>query len=255
VMWRGAADGAGRRSERGVEGPMGVPGAGVVAARADVARFKIAEVSTRTGRVLSSGAVRQPTPLADRPLHLVALLTAGFMGGLLIYTLRRGEIKALPSPFRPGGLLRRSVASATDMAVGLVLAGVLWRVTPAELLTMQTLLGSVSDAAPIWAALGLTAAHSTVGDILVGGSIGKLVLGCRVGVVVTAEGAPDRVRRASGRAVVVRNLIKWSLLPAVILAAVDPLRRHAADVVAGTVVVDLPDEPSVPEAPAPPQDG
>jgi hypothetical protein len=245
IMWR-SSESAGSRGGGG-GGPPGMPGAGLVAAREDTARFKIAEVSTRTGRVLVSGPVHQPTPLADRPLHVIALSTAGFMAGLLVYTLRKGERKELPPPFRPGGLVRRGVASAADLAIGVALAGALWGVTPAELFTVQTLLGSVADAAPLWSALGLSALHSAVVEIAVGGSIGKVVVGCRVGEVAAEEGQPERIRRAQPGAVVVRNLVKWALLPATILALIDPLRRHAADVVAGTVVVDLPDEPSAPE--------
>jgi hypothetical protein len=244
VLWRSTPVGAKPETPAS---PIGFPGNGVVSARADAARFKIAELSTRTGRVLASGPLRQPSPLSDRPLHVVALLTGGFMAGLLIFSLR-SDARPLPALLVPAGFGRRAAATITDLVGGIALASAVLQTTPSEMFTPSVVLGSVVDAAPVWLSLALAAVHSTFGELTLGGSIGKVVVGTRVGVLTSEPDGSLRIRRAAAGAILLRNLMKWSCPLGTVLAGFDPLRRGPADVVAGTIVVDLPNEPSAPEA-------
>lgn len=221
------------------------PSAGGAAAKETIRRrHHIAEVSVLTGRILYNGPTRPESPVSPRDFQLLAVLLAGVMLVIVLFVLkpeRGSEEFSLPQGFALAEPGRRVSAGLLDAAPALLLAIRLNDANPADLFTMSGLLGEGNGLWTIMTMLGLGFAHTTIGEWLLGRSIGKALVGCEV-VAVRQSRSPDGTLRpiiARPRLwqVVVRNLVRWAVPPLAFEGLSNPGRRHRGDTLAGTVVV------------------
>jgi uncharacterized RDD family membrane protein YckC len=89
---------------------------------------------------------------------------------------------------------------------------------------------------PYFISIAITIAHTTVGELIYGRSIGKMLFGLKV---TNLEG-----QAASAKAILIRNLLRivdfglWGI--PLVLVLYSPLRQRAGDVAAGTLVLRQP---------------
>ncbi len=207
--------------------------------------YRVAVVSTVTGKVLYEGPARTGTSITGRDLQTLALLAGAILLTALVFVLR-------PSPDEtgavalPGGLAlaetwRRATAVAIDLAPGMVLAAVAFGVSPEELASAAAL-ATTASAKPVGAfltAILFTALHEILGEWLTGRSLGKWATGCRV---ITISGGRPALWQAA-----VRTALKLFCPPLALFVLIDPRRRHPADILARTVVVMKAPEPLGPD--------
>lgn len=214
-------------------------------ARPGVAHF-IREVSLATGRTLADGPVERVMPVSAREFRLLAAWLVMVMVVSLFIVLRPIDDRTpvvLPEGLALAGSGRRFAATAIDLVVCAIPVARMWGVSVADILTGGILLAPGEDWTAMPAVLAVGAVYGTLMEALFGGTIGKLMLGCRV--IRAAGVAPDRVRWVGVLGCFGRNLIKWVLPPVSALAMLDPSGRHRGDLVARAVVVIRvePDEP------------
>jgi hypothetical protein len=207
---------------------------------------RIREVSLATGRTLADGPVERVMPVSAREFRLLAAWLIMVLVVSLFIVLRPIDDRTpvvLPEGLALAGPGRRFAATVIDLAVCAIPIARVWGVSVPDILTGGILLAPGEDWTAMPAVLGMGAVYGTLMEALFGGTIGKLVLGCRV---IRAAGiAPGRVRWVGMPGCFGRNLIKWVLPPVAALAALDPSGRHRGDLVARAVVVIRvePDEP------------
>lgn len=203
----------------------------------------IVEVSAFTGAVLYDGPARVGGPVSAAELKLLALVMVGVMAIVLLVVLRPDAGAGLVS--LPRGLAlaepgRRVVAGAIDLLVALIAVAWFRHVPLPQLIAPATLLYDPSGVETLLLVLGFGIVHSTLGEWLLGRSIGKLVVRCevvRVTMATTgAEPMPVANRPGLWRAAV-RNVVRWTLAPLAITGLNGPDHRHRGDLAAGTVVV------------------
>ncbi len=179
---------------------------------------------TALGRELYRGELQQPGLVSGNELRLYALfmsLSVAFIAVTIFRPEQSREI-ALPEGTVLAGVGQRAVAMVLDGVIGLVLASLL-----TTAMVAAGVEGGVAWVLPL--ATLLSALHTWLTEWLLGASAGKLVTGCRV----TSESGDPLTMRAA----LLRNLIRWIVLPLVLFALGDPKRRHPGDVAAGSVVV------------------
>lgn len=202
--------------------------------------YEVREVSVHTGRVLYDGAPAEAWPFSLVEFRLLALLLLAIVVGVLLFVLRPdvgdGAI-LLPRSTALAEPWRRALAGGIDLAVA-------WLVVSTAMgVTLESLMFPVFGARlvpVVLLVLGAACAHCTLGEWLVGRSIGKAVAGCRVAVVgVSADAAAgDGPPMApSFRAALVRNLFRWGVPPLGLAALGSPDGRHRGDILARTAVV------------------
>ncbi|HHN78876.1 MAG TPA: RDD family protein, partial [Phycisphaerales bacterium] len=195
---------------------------------------KIREVSLSTGRVLYDGPVVRVTPVSPREFQLMAVGMLLVMVVSLYVVLRPADDRTPPeipegSALAPPG--RRFAATVLDVCISALPVSWVFGVPVANIITFGVVLdpGDSWLAVPAMFAVGLV--YGTVMEALFGGTVGKLLLGCRV---IPARGGG---RRLGWRACFLRNLIKWVLPPVAGLAMLDPSGRHRGDLLAGAIVI------------------
>ncbi len=203
--------------------------------------YRVAVVSTVTGKALYEGPARTGTALSGRDLQTLALLAGAVMLTVLVLVLR-------PSPDEtgavalPGGMSlaepwKRAAAVLIDLLPGMFLAALVFNV-PAEDLAAAAAMSADSTPRPVLAFLTgivLTAVHEILGEWLAGRSLGKWAVGCRV---ITLSGGRPAIWQAA-----VRTLLKLFCPPLALFVLLDARRRHPADILARTVVVSRAPEP------------
>ncbi|MEZ6243761.1 MAG: RDD family protein [Phycisphaerales bacterium] len=214
---------------------------------------EIAEVSLATGDVLYRGDPIRVSPISATQFRMLAAALVALAVIALLIVLGPGETPAvLPegaSLAEPG---RRLIATLIDLAIAAGVCSVIFQIPVLDLLTFGVLFNGDGSWVALPATLGVGAAIGIVLEWLIGCSLGKAVLGCRV----VSVRAPDAERaKANGRPmarallwqVTVRNVIKWALPPVAALALLDSSARHRGDVLSRTAVV-VPSPPPEPES-------
>jgi hypothetical protein len=203
--------------------------------------LQIAEISALTGGVLYRGPAQVAGPVSATELKVLAVVLVVVMAVVLIIVLRPDATDvalSLPEGYALAEPGRRMLAAGLDLLVALVAAGLIQRVPIKELLNPSALLAQPSEAQSFALVIGAGIVHSTLGEWLLGASIGKLIAGCRVVRVIV--GGSDRKPGASGPGLwgaFVRNAIRWGLPPVAMTGLNTPDHRHRGDLAAGTVVV------------------
>ncbi|MGE4195491.1 MAG: RDD family protein, partial [Phycisphaerales bacterium] len=216
-----------------------------------------------SGRVLYEGRGHPQGPLSAREVRLIAVLLGGVMIAITVFVLKPERaldarvLRLVPAGAMPASVGKRLVATIIDAGAGMIVAkysiGMEW-----ERAFAMLFVGSARE----WAMLGGTALVATwlmssVGEWLVGRSLGKMLTDCQV-ISVRGGGAGrvpdgehgDAPDRGPGRyrvelwQALTRNALKW-LPPLSITILLGPRARHFADQVSGTIVVEArPIEPS-----------
>jgi uncharacterized RDD family membrane protein YckC len=193
-----------------------------------------------------------PLPLPSGAAIPLTLLRYGIVTGAMLYAIgasfrRREQLRSLkidPAalPLAPAGA--RLVAGAID-ALPVIAAWAFYyqRMGFSELIGAVT--GGSGPADPIvevvlWASFAVYLAHTTISEVLVGRTLGKVIMGLRV---ISLDGKPP----TRGQ-LVTRNLLRLIdagliFLP-VLLVPFSPLRQRAGDTAAGTVVVTAKPHPT-----------
>ena len=205
-----------------------------------------AQMNLQGSVVQSAQRLNAPEPQSlGQMADYIILITVLVLSVLLLLVFWRKDVRQyqleLPSELALAGFARRAAAGAIDLLpvvlmvmVGFGLGGeALLRHWPG-----QGQANSWSDIAPGALAIGVFVAHTMVGELIFGRSVGKAMMGLRV---TTLTGA-----RPQWWQVVLRNLLKsfdlvaWLLL---VLPVLGPYRQRLGDLVGRTVVVmDVPPE-------------
>ncbi|HYF15105.1 MAG TPA: RDD family protein [Phycisphaerales bacterium] len=214
---------------------------------ADSPRLRAAVVSLATGRVLADEEIGVDGPVASSDYRFIAIVLLYMAGITLLLTLRPRDGAALNLPngyslAEPG---RRLVAGTIDLVFGLAIAALILRRPPMEVLTLGALdlLTEPEGQTLLLAWLGVCVAGGTITEWLTGRTPGKALCSCNV---VRVDTPADRAARPSLRAAFLRNLVKWCLPPAGLVAVWAPAGRHRGEEYSRTcvVVADDPDDES-----------
>lgn len=242
-----------------VPNPAGGGAEGQQADPATVRRMhRIAEVSVMTGRVMYNGPARADSPVSIQDFQLLAMLLVGVMLVIVLFVLRpdaEREAFSLPRGLALAEPGRRIIAGLIDAAPAMVLAVDLTGARPADLFTLNGLLGEGDGVWAVAAALAIGFAHCTLAEWLFGRSLGKALTGCEVVAISTARAGEDgQITPVAGRLTLgkaaVRNFVRWAVPPLALEGLSNPGRRHRGDLLAGTAVVIRVDEAA--EGPARP---
>jgi uncharacterized RDD family membrane protein YckC len=193
---------------------------------------RIMKVDAITGAWHDLGTIR-PQPLAAwRMLHIPVLMVAAVTLLLLAFLFRMDASRVvLPDLSGPLNAWPRLLAFAIDFLPGALGAVLLLRCEPGALLRLPTVVISIEESFPFLAALGITMLHSAAGELLAGGTLGKMLVGARV---ATTGKAPVWL------AIVLRNVLKAVILllpPLAVFTLLNPRGQSLADQLARTVVV------------------
>lgn len=231
--------------------------------------IQIREISAGTGRTLYSGPARDALLISSNDFKLLAAMLVMVMIAVILFVLRAepAAILDLPPGIVPADPIRRIAAALLDYAPGAILAAVVMGLPTLTLLRPTTLIGPGVNFLPFGLALLFTALHCTIGDWMIGCSLGKRLMGLRVLPIVkpTTDAAvpaddfrtasPDQplsqtpLPRPALWQALVRNLTCWLVPPLVMVAIFDASRRHPGDMLGRTIVVmdELPDDQPRPE--------
>lgn len=204
----------------------------------------IAEISLTTGVVLAMGEATASSPVSRGEFQSLALLLIGAMVVVLVVVVRPPPAAAEPvlppgTAIAPAG--RRLIASLCDLVPSLIVTSLILDITILETLGPLALpaTGSV-DILPLLLVLGLSAAHSALGEMITGRSLGKMLTGTFVARVDPVPGvSPEagRFRPPTPGGAVLRNVLKWFLFPATAIVLSDPSGRHRGDLFARSAVL------------------
>jgi uncharacterized RDD family membrane protein YckC len=199
--------------------------------RAEVAVRRIDPITGDVG----PRQVLLPQPLmTGRLLHRPLLLLLGVTALLAIFVFKpraAGATVALPAGSTVLPPLPRLMAVVVDLAVAALVALVVFRCRPVELLWWPLWTADLAASAPFLTMIGLTVAHSTLSELASARTLGKKLVGARV---VGSDGA-----RPGAGAIILRNAIKMIVLVIPVLAVFAILNPHMqglGDQAARTVV-------------------
>lgn len=197
----------------------------------------IREISLSTGRVLYEGPVERVTPVSAEEFRLLAVGLVLIIVVSLFVVLRPIDDRA-PVVLPEGAALaspgRRFVATAIDVLVCALPVSMVMDVSVSRIVTGAVLLGPGPEWMAIPAVFAVGVVYGTLFESLFAGTVGKLLLGCRV---VRGTGPVGSSVRLGLGACFVRNLIKWVLPPVASLAMLEPSGRHRGDLIARAIVV------------------
>lgn len=213
------------------------PAGGDAVGRSLSARM-IAEVSTRTGRIMYQGRLIGIAPVAPSDFRLMTVLMFLVVGSVILFVARPpGDAPEvhLPPQCALAGPVRRGIAMGIDVIIGLFLAATVWRV-PIDSLVTPEWWGAAEAWSVCMTALVLLVCGCSLCEAFAGKTVGKVLCGCEV--VSTRKGAEARDGlRPAFSAALLRNLLKWVVPIVALVGALDPTRRHRADEWSGTAVI------------------
>lgn len=213
----------------------------------DRAARMIAEVSARTGRIMYQGRIIGIAPAAPSDVRLLTFLMGLVIGSVVLFITRPpGEQQAvhLPARMSLAGPVRRGIAALIDAAIGLFAAAGVWRVPWAGLLTPEWW-GASESWIVCGTALSLLVCGCTLCEALMGKTVGKVLCGCEV-ITIRSADIDGPARPPSMGAALLRNLLKWCVPLIAVVGTLDASRRHRADEWAGCAVVEpiIEDDPT-----------
>ncbi|MEO1583370.1 MAG: hypothetical protein AAFR96_02220 [Planctomycetota bacterium] len=204
----------------------------------------VVEFSLVTGELLASGRASAASPVSRNEFQSLAILLFACMILVLLVVVRPSPAAAEPV-LPPGTAIatpgRRVLATFVDFIPAVWVTSRLLDMSIAETLgpIALPLTGSV-DIVPLVMSLAVAAAHSSVGEMLAGRSLGKLAAGLFVARVDPLPGSapePGVFRTPTPAAAILRNLLKWFLFPATAIVLSDPAGRHRGDLMARSAVL------------------
>lgn len=202
-------------------------------------RHQMEEVSIFTGREMYAGRWKFVSPLASSDLKLLAMILVGAMSLVVVFVLKAESVgvpATLPAGTVLAGPAMRSVATAIDFGVALVIASRVHSMGVTDVFSVESMLNGQG----IWAiltGLGIAAVIGCVCEAAWGRTLGKMVVGCEVVDSRVGAAPPGRDQKPGVAAALMRNTLKWLLPPIGMLSLLDAQGRHPADRLAKTVVV------------------
>ncbi len=166
---------------------------------------------------------------------LLALLITATMIIIVVRPTLRDSV-SLPEEARLLSPLSRSLALLVDLLPGAVLALIFIAPQPEDIVRAPLFTVDPRDSLAFLAAIGITAVHCTISECLSGRTLGKVLVGGRVG--------HQRGGRPSILQLLVRNLVKPLVLmlpPLVVLTLITPSLQGIHDLAARTVVLGRPE--------------
>lgn len=198
-------------------------------------RLLVHSVSATTGRVLHEGFARTEPLVTGAELQRMVLLLGTVLLTILLFVLRPEAADRQVITLPPGAALsdpwRRIAAAMIDLLLPMAVCAWVFGVPARDMAAAMVFSSSASlrGFVVFLLAVGVTVAHSALGEAMSGRTLGKAIFGCRS---VSVSGAIPTVWQA-----LVRSALKWLFPPLAMLMLVDPSRRHPADVAAKTVVI------------------
>ncbi len=194
--------------------------------RLDAVSGQVEPAETMTGQHIATGPI----------VHLL-LVSAMAVGVLLVLFLIRGRPKPgsveVQAGLEPLPLTLRLFSAAIDTGLGAAGAIAMLGGAPEDLARLPMWTPVLADAVPGLVAAGLTVAHTAALELIIGRSLGKLLVGARV--VAAADGGRPRTL-----AILARNAAKLLLLLVpvlVVVMAMNPNRQGIDDLLGRTIVV------------------
>lgn len=218
---------------------QGMRGAMYVVSENAAGELLMQEISPIHGRVGEVMAMRdQPLPTA-KLWHTGLMLAVSVIAVLIVLLVRPGNKNSVQLPEHMGYLpaVPRLVALLIDLVPGAVLAMLVMRAGPAELLRLPLMSETLDQAGPHLLMLGLTVAHCTIMELARGTTLGKLLVGASV---MSMNGQPP-----SAGQILARNGVKLMVLivpPLAIFILLNPHMQGFNDMAAQTVVLREADE-------------
>jgi len=136
---------------------------------------------------------------------------------------------------RPSGatLGRRALAASIDLLPGFAIAWLIYGGNPLEIVRFPIFVIDVQTGVPALVGVGIGWLHGAVGDILLGRSLGKRIVGLRISAF---DGSEAGVGRRTLRALLAA--ITVAAPPVMLLALLNPRGDGPAEMVSGTAVVE-----------------
>lgn len=184
---------------------------------------------------ISESEIMTSVPLpVGRLWHMIMMLTLAVIAVLVVVLVRPGDASSvrIPAAWIPAAPLPRCLALLVDLIPGAVLAVLILRVPPVELLRLPIITDQLDLAAPFLIMIGVAGLFGTLGELVGRASPGKALLGLRV-LAVDGKSPPPR-------AILIRNAIRIIILivpPLAVFALLSPHMQGFNDLLARTVVV------------------
>lgn len=198
---------------------------------------EMAEVSVHMGTEFYRGPSRKPSPLSVDDLRLLVVLLIAFMGSILVVLLRPvpgGKEPTLPEGASLAEPSRRALAGFLDFAIAATITLNAFDVTAADLASINLWM-SMAGIEMVLSIFIVGFILSTMGESMIGRSLGKLFCGCEVISLLKVEGVEGE--QATFRQILIRNAIKWLIPPIGMSILFDSGLRHRGDLLSGTAVV------------------
>jgi hypothetical protein len=242
-------DGCGRLAVVWQEYPETVPGPPSLGGPARVPASQpstfVTEISAFTGEVLYSGRAHVAGPVSKHELKLLAIALVGVMLVVILAVFRpegTDESLSLPQGYALAEPGRRMAAGAIDALIAGVIASVIAGRSVLDAIRLDALLTESGSIELVLLTLGVGFLHATLGDWLMGRSLGKAITGCEVCALASSQ--PDEsgvLQPTLGRPTIwqaaLRNLVSWVVPPLAVWGMGGPDHRHKGDQVSRTVVV------------------
>jgi len=192
-----------------------------------------------------SGRAGEPVELVDQPISAsrvwqVGLTFAVAVLGLLCLMLLRPNLQvgqSLPKGMHVATLGNRLGGAATDLFPAAVLALLIVRGSPIDLMALPMFTLDFADARPYLLMVAIATGHSLLTELIARRSIGKMLAGTRM---VKLDGTHIAVSQ-----VLVRSLLKMLVLlvpPLIVVMFLNPNRQGIQDIAARCLVVQEGDE-------------
>ncbi len=196
----------------------------------------LSTIDITTGVHDSPITMDQRAQLRQEDLSFLFLMSAVLISMVIMFLVRPNPAATrvyLPDKTMIADIPRRMSAVLFDLLVSLFIISSIMSVSFLDIVSNWPLApDSMAEAEPaLWSIL-VTIIHSTLGELICGRTVGKMIAGCRV---IGIDGQP-----ASHFSIIVRNLLKSIVLVIPPLAAfvfVNPYKQRLGDLVAKTVVI------------------
>lgn len=197
-------------------------------------KLAVAEVSLLTGMALYRGAAHAGLPITGSDVRMLLLILTLLAASVFVFVIRpdSGQVEiVMPEGFALAEPSTRVLASALDLILVVVIASRVTGISVSQLLSIKVAAGSeFIEFALSVACIG--AAQGVLLESLFGRTVGKTLTG-----LVVARVVPGGIEAAPVWSALVRNLVKWLLVPVGLLGLLEHNARHRGDVWGRTVVV------------------
>jgi|GEM_PF-6662814 len=209
-------------------------------------KLAVAEVSLLTGQAFYRGAAHAGLPITGSDVRLLLLVLTLLAASVFVFVIRGDSDRA--EVVLPDGVLlaepsTRIVATLLDLVLVMFIASRLTGISFGQLLSIKVAAGSEFIEFML-ASSFVGAVQGFVLEAVFGRTVGKMFTG-----LVVARVVPGGIEATTAGASLVRNLVKWMLVPVGLLGLMEHNSRHRGDVWARTVVVSASGSPDNTESP------